>query len=55
MVEAEEITVKWPDVTGAMVDAKLHLSRNNIYLEGKKLEKTGESSYRIEDGMLHHV
>jgi LPS-assembly protein len=50
VVEAEEITVKLPQATGAMVDAKLHLARNNIYLEGKKLEKTGESSYRVEDG-----
>jgi LPS-assembly protein len=50
VVEAEEITIKLPTATGAMIDAKLHLTRNNIYLEGKKLEKTGESSYRIEDG-----
>jgi LPS-assembly protein len=50
VVEAERITIRLPTATGVIVNGKLHLTRNNIYLEGKKLEKTGESSYHIEDG-----
>jgi LPS-assembly protein len=33
-----------------LFNGKLLLSRQNIYLEGKKLEKTGDSTYRIEEG-----
>ena len=50
VVEADEITIKLPTATGVMINGKLFLTRNNIYLEGKKLEKTGKSSYVIEEG-----
>jgi len=50
VVEADKITIKLSAGTGVMVNGKLFLTRNNIYLEGKKLEKTGDSSYVVEDG-----
>ncbi len=50
VIEADEITIKLRTATGVMINGKLFLTRNNVYLEGKKLEKTGDSSYIIEDG-----
>jgi LPS-assembly protein len=50
VIEADEISLKFPQATGVVINGKLHLTRNDIYLEGKKLEKTGPSSYHIEDG-----
>ena len=50
VMEAESIAVKLPATTGVIYNGKLLLTRNNIYLEGKKLEKTGDSSYHIEEG-----
>jgi len=50
VLEADKFTLKFTDATGVIYNGKLFLTRHNIYLEGKKLEKTGESSYRIEDG-----
>ncbi|MBI4965303.1 MAG: LPS-assembly protein LptD [Desulfomonile tiedjei] len=50
VVEAEKITIKIGAATGVVVNGKLLLTRHNVYLEGKKLEKTGESTYRVEDG-----
>lgn len=50
VVEADKITIKLGPATGVIYNGKLLLTRHNVYLEGKKLEKTGESSYRIEDG-----
>jgi LPS-assembly protein len=50
VVEAEKITIKLAGATGVLYNGKLLLTRNNIYLEGKKLEKTGESTYVVEDG-----
>ncbi len=49
-VQAEKITVKLKDSTGVLVNGKLLLKGYNIYLEGKRFAKTGQSSYRIEDG-----
>jgi len=50
VIEADKITIKLADATGVLVNGKLLLSRHNIYLEGKKLEKLGDSVYRIEEG-----
>ncbi len=50
VVEAERITINLKNATGVMVNGKLLLTRHNIYLEGKRLEKTGESTYRVEQG-----
>jgi len=50
LVEAEKISIKIPGATGVLYNGKLLLTRNNIYLEGKKLEKTGDSTYVVEDG-----
>lgn len=50
VVEAEEFTLRLRDSTGVLYNGKLLLTRNNIYLEGKKLEKVGESTYRIHKG-----
>lgn len=50
VIEAERVTIKLVGATGVLVNGKLLLKRHNVYLEGKKLEKTGESSYRITEG-----
>jgi LPS-assembly protein len=50
VVEAEKISVTLPAATGVMVNGKLFLTRHNVYLEGKKLEKTGDSTYKIREG-----
>jgi LPS-assembly protein len=50
VLEADKVSVKMSDATGVLYNGKLLLTRQNVYLEGKKLEKSGESSYRIEDG-----
>jgi len=50
VVEAESVSIKLADATGVMVNGKLLLTRHNVYLEGQKLEKVGESTYRIEKG-----
>lgn len=50
VLEADKLTIMLKSATGVLQDGKLLLTRHNIYLEGKKLEKTGPSSYRIEEG-----
>lgn len=50
VLEVERATVRLRDATGVLFNGKLLLTRNNVYLEGKKLEKVGESTYRIEHG-----
>ncbi len=50
VVEAEEFTLRLRDSTGVLYNGKLLLTRNNIYLEGEKLEKVGDSTYRIHKG-----
>lgn len=50
VVEAEKVSVKLADAVGVLFNGKLLLAGQNIYLEGKKFEKTGESTYKIEEG-----
>jgi LPS-assembly protein len=50
VLEAEKVVIRLKSATGVLTNGKLLLTRHNIYLEGQKLEKTGPSSYRIEDG-----
>ncbi len=50
VVEAEKVTIRLADSSGVLFNGKLLLNRHNVYLEGKKLEKTGESEYRIQEG-----
>ena len=50
VIEAEKITIKLAGATGVLYNGKLLLTRHNVYLEGKKLEKTGESTYVVEEG-----
>lgn len=50
VIEAETVTLRLEKATGVLYNGKLLLTRNNIYLEGQKLEKVGDSTYRIEKG-----
>jgi LPS-assembly protein len=50
VIEAEEVTIFLRTATGVLFNGKLFLTRNNVFLEGKKLEKTADSTYHIEDG-----
>jgi LPS-assembly protein len=50
VIEAEKVSIKLRTATGVVFNGKLFLTRQNVFLEGKKLEKTGESTYRVEDG-----
>jgi LPS-assembly protein len=50
VLEADQVTIDLRTKTGILVNGKIFLTKNNVFLEGKKLEKTGESTYRIEDG-----
>lgn len=50
VVEADRFTLQLRDATGVVYNGKILLTRNNIYLEGKELEKVGESTYRIKEG-----
>jgi LPS-assembly protein len=50
VVEADEFSVILPKAVGVLVNGKLFLNRENIYLTGARLEKTGDSSYRIRQG-----
>ena len=49
-VEADKIAIQLKNGTGVMINGKLQLKGPNIYVEGKKLEKTGDKDYRIEEG-----
>jgi len=50
VIEAEKVALKLADASGVLFNGKLLLKRHNVYLEGKKLEKTGETEYRIQEG-----
>ncbi len=50
VVEAEKITLNIGAGTGVVVNGKLLLTGQNVYLEGKKLEKTGDATYHVEEG-----
>ncbi len=50
VIEAEKITINLAGATGVLYNGKLLLTKNNIYLEGKKLEKTGKSTYVVKEG-----
>lgn len=50
VVEAEHFTLNLREATGVIYNGKVLLTRNNVYLEGKTLEKVGESTYRIKEG-----
>lgn len=38
--------------TGTFTDATLFYAENNLYLSGRRLEKTGPETYLLEDGLL---
>ena len=50
VIEAEKISIDLNASTGVLFNGKLLLSRHNVYLEGKKLEKKGDANYRVEEG-----
>ncbi len=50
IIEAEKVTINLNASTGVLLNGKLLLSRHNVYLEGKKLEKKGDANYRVEEG-----
>lgn len=50
LIEADKFTIRFPNATAVIYNGKLRLTRRNIYLEGKKLEKVDKSRYRIEQG-----
>lgn len=50
VIEAEKVTINLNSSTGVLFNSKLLLSRHNVYLEGKKLEKKGDADYRVEEG-----
>ncbi len=50
VIEADKVTIYLRTGTGVLFNGKLFLTKNNVFLEGKKLEKTGESTYHIQDG-----
>lgn len=50
VIEAEKVTINLNASTGVLFNGKLLLSRHNVYLEGKKLEKKGDANYRVEEG-----
>ncbi len=50
VIEAEQMSLKLPAGTGVVYNGKLLLTRENIYLEGQKIERLGPTSYHIERG-----
>lgn len=50
VIEAEKVTINLKASTGVLFNGKLLLTRQHVYLEGKKLEKTGTADYRVEEG-----
>ncbi len=50
VIEADKFKFNIGKFTGLLVNGKLRITRHNIYLEGKKLEKTGDTTYRIKRG-----
>jgi len=50
VIEGDKLTLKLSTATGVLFNGKLFLTRHNVFLEGRKLEKIGESTYRIERG-----
>lgn len=50
IIEAEKVQINLQASTGILFNGKLLLTRQHIYLEGKKLEKRGTADYRIEQG-----
>lgn len=50
VVEADRFKLNLREATGVVYNGKVLLTRNNVYLEGKELEKIGESTYRIKEG-----
>lgn len=50
VLEGERFRIRLDQATGVLYNGKLLLTRHNVYLSGKKLEKTGDSTYKIEKG-----
>jgi LPS-assembly protein len=50
VIEAEKVTINLKAATGVLFNGKLLLTRQHIYLEGKKLEKKGSSDYSVSEG-----
>ncbi len=48
LLAGDKIVVNVQDKTGVAYNAKAFYARNHFYIKGDKIEKTGESSYRIE-------
>jgi LPS-assembly protein len=47
---AQEGTLQLTTETGIFTDATVLYKENSLHLEGKKIEKTGPDTYRIDDG-----
>ncbi len=50
VIEADSVKFKLGKFTGIMTNGKIFLSKHNIYLEAKELEKTGDATYKIKQG-----
>ena len=50
VVEAEKVTIFLRTGTGVLFNGKLFLTKNNVFLQGKKLERISDSTYHVEDG-----
>ncbi len=50
VVEADKIKLRLDKASGVLFNGKLLLTRQNVYLEGKKIEVLGRSRYHIEQG-----
>ncbi|GAB6190963.1 LPS-assembly protein LptD [Desulfocastanea catecholica] len=49
---AQEGTLQLATETGIFSDATVFYKKNALHLEGKKIEKTGPDTYRIDDGWV---
>lgn len=49
ILEGERVKFNIATKTGTIYEGKLFFARNHFYINGKKIEKTGEATYHLED------
>ncbi len=50
VLEADRLSFRASDMTGELFGGKLLLTRDNVYVEGRKFQSFGESKFRLLDG-----
>ncbi|HLE18546.1 MAG TPA: LptA/OstA family protein, partial [Syntrophales bacterium] len=52
VLEGDRVEFNIASNTGVVYSGKMFIARNHFYLKGNKIEKTGESNYRIKEACV---